>query len=570
MESNKEAADARNKRYLEDGTKRKQPKLFAKRLSKNRKYRERQRLKTAACLTVGRGTVAEAGTHAGTSYDESLASTSAAYNFIHKEDVGNFQDFPIIEGIVEQVHFDTDAEEILKEIHFNADEEEIVQEINLDTDKDEIHSVRDINEETTQDVGSDADYWVVENAKPEQPENPISEGIDFVDFPYVFEQIKNLGKHSTIGCGIEHFEIIRCQRNGLENVYYVEYKMCKYTEHISCLRKSDATMDINRAAVSATMMTGGGYNQLEDILTAVNVSCMTKRIYEKCQNDLIDALEVAAQREMQDAGKEEKELAISRGDVHAESNLPFIPVVADGSWMKRSYRGGDYNSLSGVGAIVGYHTKKVLYISVKNKFCMTCQIAGTKKDEPREHRCFKNWGRNQSSTGMESVAIVEGFNCSIDMHGLIYSILVADGDSSVYKKILDSDPYKNYLVQVRKIECTNHLLRNFSKKINEIATKGRDKDLRAVVKNNALRLRTGIKKAAEYRLQEEITLEERVRNLKEDLRNVPSHVFGEHKECQKLAYFCKKYSDPNRGLRTKVERSWYLSEYRRSDAATFP
>ena len=101
---------------------------------------------------------------------------------------------------------------------------------------------------------------------------------------------------------------------------------------------------------------------------------------------------------------------------------------------------------------------------------------------------------------MDSVAIVEGFNCSIDMHGPVYSILVADGDSSVYKKILDSDPYKNYMVQVRKIECTNHLLRNFGKKINEIATKRRVKDLRAVVKNNALRLRTGINKAAEYRL----------------------------------------------------------------------
>ncbi|XP_076685768.1 uncharacterized protein LOC143377868 [Andrena cerasifolii] len=547
MESKNEAADARNQRNSKGDIKRKRPMLSVKRLSrKNKKRLERQRLKNTACLTVIQDTVAEAGISYGTH-----PSTSAADE--------NFEDSPIIEGIVEEVHFDTDAEDIIEEINFNADEEEIVedvhfesneerivQEIDFDRDSDEIQSVRDINDETTQDVGSDADYWVVENTEPEQPENPISEGVDFVDFPYVFEQIQNLGKHSTIGCGIEHFEIIRCQRNGLENVYYVECKMCKYTEHISCLRKSDATMDINRAAVSATMMTGGGYNQLEDILTAVNVSCMTKRIYEKCQNDLIDALEVAAQREMEDAGKEEKELAISRGDVHAESNLPFIPVVADGSWMKRSYRGGDYNSLSGVGAIVGYYTKKVLYISVKNKFCMTCQIAGTKKEEPREHRCFKNWGRNQSSTGMESVAIVEGFNCSIDMHGLIYTILVADGDSSVYKKILDSDPYKNYLVQVRKIECTNHLLRNFSKKINEIATKGRDKDLRAVVKNNALRLRTGIKKAAEYRLQEEITLEERVRNLKEDLRNVPSHVFGEHKECQKLAYFCKKYSDPNR------------------------
>ncbi|XP_076670283.1 uncharacterized protein LOC143369790 [Andrena cerasifolii] len=182
MELKKEAADARNRRYWKGDAKVKQPTLSAKRLSKNTKRRERQRLKTAACLTVGQGTMAEAGTHAGTSNDETLASTSAAYDFIHEEDVGNFQDFPIIEGIVEQVHFDTDAEDILEEIHFNAEEEEIVeqvyfesneeeivQEIDLDTDNDEIHSVRDINEETTQDVGSDADYWVVENAEQDSP-----------------------------------------------------------------------------------------------------------------------------------------------------------------------------------------------------------------------------------------------------------------------------------------------------------------------------------------------------------------------------------------------------------------
>ena len=367
----------------------------------------RQRFKTVACLTVGQGTVAEAGTRAGTSYEETLPSTSATCDFstdrIHEEDVGHFEDIPIMEGIIEEAHFDTDAEDIKEEIHFNADEEEIVEQEHFESNEEEIAQEIDFDTYINEDVESDADYWVVETAEPEQPENPISKGIDFVDFPYVFEQIKNLGKYSTIGCGIEHFEIVTCQRNGLENVYYVQCKICEYTERISCLRKCDATMDINRAAVAATMMTGGGYNQLEDIMTAVNVSCMTKRIYENCQNNIIDALEVAAQREMEDAGKEEKALAIARGDVYPESGVPFIPVVADGSWMKRSYRGGDYNSLSGVGAIVGYHTKKVLYISVKNKFCLTCQIAGRKKREPREHRCFKNWGRNQSSTGMESV-----------------------------------------------------------------------------------------------------------------------------------------------------------------------
>ena len=48
---------------------------------------------------------------------------------------------------------------------------------------------------------------------------------------------------------------------------------------------------------------------------------MTTRIYENCQNDIIDALDVAAHCEMKDDGKEEKALAITRGDVYPESNV---------------------------------------------------------------------------------------------------------------------------------------------------------------------------------------------------------------------------------------------------------
>ncbi|XP_043263650.1 uncharacterized protein LOC122403914 [Colletes gigas] len=405
-----------------------------------------------------------------------------------------------------------------------------------------------IEEETNEDIEDCADNdcnWVVEEDEPQQAEETIPEAIEFVNFSYMFQQMKRLQQHSTIGCGIEHCQIIECQQYGLEKTYSVQCQICNHVERISCLRQSKDTMGINHAAESATMVTGGGYNQLEELLSGINVSCMSRRIYKKCQNDIIDAFEVAAQREMEDAAKEERELAIARGDVLPGCNIPWIAVVADGSWMKRSYRGGDYNSLSGVGVIVGYNTQKVLHANVKNKFCMICQTAAKKKEEAHEHRCFKNWGRNQSSTGMESAAIIEGFKCSIEMRGLVYSILVADGDSSVYKKILDNDPYKEYMVQVRKIECTNHLLRNFSRKINDIGAKGRCKELRAVVKANALRLRTAVKKAAEYRFKEKLRLVDQIKNLKEDMKNVPSHVFGEHKECQRLAYFCKKYSDSN-------------------------
>ena len=85
--------------------------------------------------------MAEAGTRAGTSY-ETLPSTSAADDCptgkIHEEDGGNLEDFLIMEGIVEVVHFDTDAEDNEEEIHFNADEEEIIQEIDFESNEEEI------------------------------------------------------------------------------------------------------------------------------------------------------------------------------------------------------------------------------------------------------------------------------------------------------------------------------------------------------------------------------------------------------------------------------------------------
>ena len=42
---------------------------------------------------------------------------------------------------------------------------------------------------------------------------------------------------------------------------------------------------------------------------------------------------------------------------------------------------------------------------------------------------------------MEAAIIVEGFNTSIEMHGLIYAKFVGYGESSVYRKILEAMPY---------------------------------------------------------------------------------------------------------------------------------
>ncbi|KAF2879257.1 hypothetical protein ILUMI_26903, partial [Ignelater luminosus] len=44
---------------------------------------------------------------------------------------------------------------------------------------------------------------------------------------------------------------------------------------------------------------------------------------------------------------------------------------------------------------------------------------------------------------------------------------------------------------------------------------------------------------------QEIPLKEKIELLKGDIDNSLSHVFGEHKECKAIGYFCEKPYNPS-------------------------
>jgi len=83
--------------------------------------------------------------------------------------------------------------------------------------------------------------------------------------------------------------------------------------------------------------------------------------------------------------------------------------------------------------IIGYRTKKILFMGIRNKFCAVCQKAKSNEKEGSVHKCFKNW--EGTSTSMEADIIVEGFRQSMSMHNIIFNNLIGDGDSSVMKKL---------------------------------------------------------------------------------------------------------------------------------------
>jgi hypothetical protein len=135
----------------------------------------------------------------------------------------------------------------------------------------------------------------------------------------------------------------------------------------------------------------------------------------------------------------------------------------------------------------------MLFIGIRNKYCSICQKSETLSKPTTPHLCYKNW--SGTSTAMESDIIVEEFCHSIKTHKLIYKNLIGDGSSSVIKKIRMLKPYGTDIL-VEKIECTNHILRNYSTRLRDLSTKRKNTSgsiipefIRTKLKENMLRLR---------------------------------------------------------------------------------
>ncbi|KAL6416527.1 hypothetical protein ACFW04_013390 [Cataglyphis niger] len=275
--------------------------------------------------------------------------------------------------------------------------------------------------------------FVIENGllDTNRIQESMPEGRRIVDISFMWNEI-----HKTFN---NHARGIECQ--------FKDWKLLILVAEANIWSEptESETLDINSAALAGTVTTGIGFAQLEKLCAAMNVPCMSEPTYIKYRENLVDDFQKTAMENMKLAGEAEKQLAIEKNEVI--NGIPYITVVADGSWMKRSY-GSAYDSLSGIGAIIGYRTGKILFVGIRNKFCALCNVAERNGIEPNVHKCYKNFDRNASSTSMESDAIVEGFKCSLQMHGLIYKTVVTDGDSNVYQAILDNRPYP--LVRVKK------------------------------------------------------------------------------------------------------------------------
>jgi len=120
-------------------------------------------------------------------------------------------------------------------------------------------------------------------------------------------------------------------------------------------------------AVLGQIATRGGLEQL----SSMNVPSLSPHSFVSIERSLGTAFEDIVTHEFLSAEKEEHQYTIANTFFE---DVPACTVVVDAGWSKRSHK-HSYNANSSVGVISGAHSKKLLCISISNKYCYTCSIA---------------------------------------------------------------------------------------------------------------------------------------------------------------------------------------------------
>lgn len=420
---------------------------------------------------------------------------------------------------------------------------EDMQQISEEENSDEVAGECEVSIEDCEDDDED----VVESDEENDGDNDDGDNEEYdedmeilgrriVEMNLFFDELRRVSRHNKGNCSFSEMRVVREIRVGFHSKFVVKCGDCRrrFKIHANQNERTAETLDINSATVIGASLIGIGYSQLEQFSSVIDVPAMCADKFKDLNDKMGKFWEETAIESMREAAEEEARLAIERGDVDPVDGIPFITVVTDATWSKRSYN-KNFTALSGVGAVVGAITGKVLWLGVRNRYCVRCVRAKNQGTTPRSHPCTRNF--KGPSSEMEWDTILEGFKSSVELYNLRYLKLIADGDSSTYAKLLEHRPYPDH--HIEKIECTNHLFRNFRKGI-EAAVKGCPRGLNKHVVDNLERIRKDIHSAIQYRKRGNTSPDETISLLKSDLSNILRHVFGDHSNCPSyIKSFCK-------------------------------
>ncbi|XP_060861794.1 uncharacterized protein LOC132938802, partial [Metopolophium dirhodum] len=208
-------------------------------------------------------------------------------------------------------------------------------------------------------------------------------GRRIVDIAYIFEQIKKNRHSGGTDCSFLDMIFKSEIRNGYTSSFKFQCQICSIESIIHSENPKESYIPINKSLVNGSIAAGIGYAQLTELSASVELPTMCNTTYIKMQNCINLVVQKTAWSEMQKAGNEERQMALENGEVDVDG-IPMCTVIADGQWSKRSYK-SKYNALSGTATIIGKRTRKVLFVGIRNRYCVVCQRASNRNEKPSEH-----------------------------------------------------------------------------------------------------------------------------------------------------------------------------------------
>lgn len=181
--------------------------------------------------------------------------------------------------------------------------------------------------------------------KSENETLKIPEGKRIFDIVHLFRQIKAISSHGPFGCSIANMTIVGEKRKGLHSGFKLKCDMCDFASDLSTTDPDG--QDINESMAVGIISTGIGFSAAEEIMALLNVPFMSFKTYQANHDKVADVIEDKAWSLIKEAAKEEAEIAKTLGEVDKTTGVPYITVVADGAWSKRSYN-VNYDATSGV------------------------------------------------------------------------------------------------------------------------------------------------------------------------------------------------------------------------------
>ena len=223
--------------------------------------------------------------------------------------------------------------------------------------------------------------------------SPIS-GCRIVNMDQLRDSISMLTAHSA-QCGGKCTLEGETMHSGLAVILQASCVKCGQVFSVRTSPRAE-TSSGKQWTVNLAAVLGGGLTRLNSTLTLMEVPGMHKRMHSDTEEFLGKEMRQHLAHSMLEIAEEEKQHAIVTNSFH--QGVPSITVVVDGGWSKQAHK-HSYNAKNGVAVIFGSHTRKLLLMGVRNKFCAVCAVAANKGRDAPQHICYRNWFRQLSSHG---------------------------------------------------------------------------------------------------------------------------------------------------------------------------